>query len=222
MAAKATSQVKQPESFAFSEENEKKISEIIANYPPGRQQSAVIPLLDLAQRQHDNWLPRAAMDEVARILDMPPIRVYEVATFYTMFNLEPVGEHFVQVCTTTPCMLCGSDEIVKTCKKKTGIKNFGETSKDGKFTLVEVECLGACVNAPMVQINDDYYEDLTPELMEELLDLAEDKPAANDGKKAAKKPAKKKAAAKKTTAKKSTAKKKTAAKKSSGKKGKKE
>lgn len=247
MAAKATSQVKQPESFTFSDENEKRISEIIANYPPGRQQSAVIPLLDIAQRQNDNWLPRAAMDEVARILDMPPIRVYEVATFYTMFNLEPVGKHFVQVCTTTPCMLCGSDEIVKTCKKKTGIKNFGETSKDGKFTLVEVECLGACVNAPMVQINDDYYEDLTPELMEELLDklakgeevdigsqigrqgsmavsgptslleLADDKKAANDGKKAAKKPAKKK-----TTAKKTTAKKKTAAKKSSGKKGKKE
>jgi len=157
------------ETFAFTAENLAQAQKVIAKYPVGRQASAVIPLLDLAQRQSGNWLPQAAMDAVARMLDMPPIRVYEVASFYTMFNLKPVGENFVQICTTTPCWLRGSDEIVHTCKRKLGI-GMNETTADGKFTLREVECLGACVNAPMIQINDDTYEDLTPETMEIILD----------------------------------------------------
>jgi len=159
----------QPKSFTFTPDNLARAEKIIAKYPVGRQQSAVIPMLDIAQRQNDNWLPQAAMDYVGSMLDMPPIRVYEVASFYTMFNLKPVGENFVQVCTTTPCWLRGSADIVSTCKKKLGI-GIGETTADGKFTLTEVECLGACVNAPMVQINDDFYEDLTPELMEKVID----------------------------------------------------
>ena len=155
--------------FAFTADNMARARQIIAKYPAGRQASALIPLLDIAQRQHDNWLPRAAMDYVAGLLEMPPIRVYEVATFYTMFNLAPVGRHFIQVCRTTPCWLRGSDGITKTCRDKLGIE-MGETTPDGKFTLKEVECLGACVNAPMAQINDDYYEDLTPESMARLID----------------------------------------------------
>lgn len=165
----------QPTSFAFTEENLKKAKQVIAKYPEGRQASAVVPLLYLAQKQHANWLPRVAMEVVADMLEMPHIKVYEVATFYTMFNLQPVGEYLVQVCTTTPCWLQGSDGIVKTCRDKIGI-GPGQMTADGKFSVVEVECLGACVNAPMVQINDDYYEDLTPELMEKLLgDLASGK-----------------------------------------------
>ena len=163
------STVKQQASFAFTSENLACVQKIISRYPAGRQASAVLPLLDIAQRQSGNWLPQAAMDYVAKLLDMPPIRVYEVASFYTMFNLKPVGENFVQVCTTTPCWLRGSSDIVSACKKKLGI-NVGETTQDGKFTLTEVECLGACVNAPMIQINDAYYEDLTPELMDKMLD----------------------------------------------------
>ena len=159
----------QPASFEFTPENMDKAKYHIAKYPPGRQASAVLPLLDLAQRQHANWLPRAAMDYVARILDMAPIRVYEVATFYTMFNLRPVGHWFLQACTTTPCWLRGSEEIVGACKKKLGIAT-GETTADGKFTLVEVECLGACVNAPILQVNDDFYEDLDGPATERLLD----------------------------------------------------
>jgi len=155
--------------FAFTADNMARAKQIIAKYPAGRQASALIPLLDIAQRQHDNWLPRAAMDYVGDMLEMPPIRVYEVATFYTMFNLAPVGRHFIQVCRTTPCWLRGSDGITKTCRDKLGVE-LGETTPDGKFTLKEVECLGACVNAPMVQINDDYYEDLTPESMARLID----------------------------------------------------
>lgn len=155
--------------FAFTADNLKRAKAIIAKYPAGRQQSAVIPLLDIAQRQNDNWLPKEAQDYIAELLEMPPIKVYEVATFYTMFNLQPVGKNFVQICTTTPCWLRGSDGIVKTCKSKLGI-GPGETTKDGAFTVTEVECLGACVNAPMVQINDDFYEDLTPELMSKMLD----------------------------------------------------
>ena len=116
-------------------------------------------MLDLAQRQHDNWLPLAAMNAVAEMLDMPRIRVYEVASFYTMFNKAPVGRHFVQVCTTTPCWLCGSDDVLRAIRDKTGLKP-GQSDNDGDFTVVEVECLGACVNAPMVQVNDDYFEDL--------------------------------------------------------------
>jgi NADH-quinone oxidoreductase subunit E len=152
----------QPQSFAFTDENMAQARTIIARYPELRQASAVMPLLDLAQRQSGGWLPRAAMDYVADLLDMPAIRVYEVATFYTMYNLAPVGEHHVQLCTTTPCWLRGSDGIVAACKQHLGI-DFGETTADGKFTLNQVECLGACVNAPMMLVNDDYYEDLTPE-----------------------------------------------------------
>lgn len=161
--------VHQPDSFEFSAENLKKAAKIIAKYPPGRQASAVMPLLDLAQRQSDNWLPRAAMDAVAALLDMPKIKVYEVATFYTMYNKAPVGKHHIQVCTTTPCWLRGSDGVIETCRAKLGI-DFDETTPDGQFSMVEVECLGACVNAPMVQINDDYFEDLTPEKTATLLD----------------------------------------------------
>lgn len=159
----------QPAGFEFTLENMDKAKYHIAKYPPGRQASAVLPLLDLAQRQHDNWLPKAAMDYVAGILDMAPIRVYEVATFYTMFNLRPVGRWFLQACTTTPCWLSGSEEIVGVCRKKLGI-GIGETTPDGKFTLVEVECLGACVNAPILQVNDDFYEDLDGAATEQLLD----------------------------------------------------
>jgi NADH-quinone oxidoreductase E subunit len=166
----------QPESFAFTAETLEKAKKIIAKYPQGRQQSAVMPLLDLAQRQNGNWLPRAAMDYVADLLEMPRIKAYEVATFYSMYNLKPIGKHFVQVCTTIPCGLVGADGVVDVCKKHLGI-GLGETTADGKFTLIEVECLGACVNAPMAQINDDYYEDLTPENMVALLQgLADGKP----------------------------------------------
>ena len=160
----------EPQSFVFSAENLELAKRIIAKYPEGRQQSAVMPLLDLAQRQNGGWLPKVAIDHVADMLTMPRIRAHEVATFYTMYNLKPVGKHFVQVCTTTPCWLRGSDDIVHACEKKLGI-GLGETTADGQFTLVEVECLGACVNAPMVQINDSYFEDLTPETMTEILDL---------------------------------------------------
>jgi NADH-quinone oxidoreductase E subunit len=161
--------VAQPDSFVFTAENLAKAKAHIAKYPPGRQASAVLPLLDLAQRQHDNWLPRAAMDHVAALLDLAPIRVYEVATFYSMFNLRPVGKHFFQICTTTPCWLRGSDEVVAACKKKLGI-DIGETTPDGQFTLVEVECLGGCVNAPIIQVNDDFYEDLDGASTEALID----------------------------------------------------
>ncbi len=166
----------QPKEFAFTAANLKKAKAIIAKYPDGRQQSAVMPLLDLAQRQSGNWLPRVAMDYVADMLAMPRIKAYEVATFYSMYNLKPVGKHFVQVCTTTPCWLVGSAGIIDACKKQLGI-GLGETTPDGEFTLIEVECLGACVNAPMAQINDDYYEDLTPENTVALLQaLADGKP----------------------------------------------
>lgn len=156
-------------SFQFTEENLKRAEKIIAKYPKGKQQSAVLPLLDLAQRQNDNWLPRAALVYIANFLGMPEIRVFEVATFYTMFNLKPVGKHFLQVCTTTPCWLRGSDEVVKTCKDKLGI-DFGETTEDGQFSMLEVECLGGCVNAPIVQINDDFVEDLDGESMGRIID----------------------------------------------------
>jgi NADH-quinone oxidoreductase subunit E len=160
--------------FVFDEMSEAAIAKAIANYPVGKQASAVMPLLDIVQRQMARltgsaWVPREAMDEVARRLGIPAVRVYEVATFYLMFNTKPVGKYHVQVCTTTPCMLRGSDEIVKACQKISGIAQFGETSADGLFTLTEVECLGACVNAPMVQINDDYFEDLDAGRVEALL-----------------------------------------------------
>lgn len=155
--------------FEFSAENLKEAKKHIAKYPKGKQRSALLPLLHLAQKQNDNWLPREAMEYVADFLELPAIKVYEVATFYTMFNLKPVGKNFIQVCRTTPCWLRGSDDITNSCKKKLGI-GLGETTKDGNFTLVEVECLGACVNAPMVQINDDYFEDLTVENFEKIID----------------------------------------------------
>lgn len=169
MSALANGAAAEPGTWAFTPENLELAKRIIAKYPAGRQASAVMPLLDLAQRQNDNWLPRAAMDYVADMLEMPRIRAYEVATFYTMYNLKPVGRHFVQICTTTPCWLRGSDQVVATCEKKLGIK-LGETTADGQFTVIEVECLGACVNAPMMQIGDDFYEDLTAESTEAILD----------------------------------------------------
>ena len=159
----------QPEKFAFTKENAKAINNILLKYPEGRKASALLPLLDLAQRQHDNWLPKAAMSEVAKILSLPMIKVLEVATFYTMYNLYPVGKNLLQICTTTPCWLRGSEDIVSICKDKLGI-NFGATTKDNRFTLLEVECLGACSNAPMAQINDDFYEDLTKESMKKIIE----------------------------------------------------
>jgi NADH-quinone oxidoreductase subunit E len=155
--------------FAFTDENLRKAEAAIGRYPEGRQSSAVLALLDLAQRQGDGWLPRAALDCVADFLEMPRIRVYEVATFYSMLNLERVGRHHVQVCTTTPCWLRGSDEVVETCRRMLGI-DFGGTTEDGLFSMSEVECLGACVNAPMIQINDDCYEDLDAASTERLLE----------------------------------------------------
>ncbi|KAL9622921.1 MAG: hypothetical protein Q9160_002847 [Pyrenula sp. 1 TL-2023] len=160
--------------FKFTAQNETLITEILKRYPPQYKKAAVMPLLDLGQRQH-GWTSISVMNEVARILEMPPMRVYEVATFYTMYNRSPVGKFFVQVCTTTPCMLggCGSDVIMKAIQEQLGIHS-GETTEDKLFTLLEVECLGACVNAPMVQINDDYYEDLTPEKVVTLLKALRD------------------------------------------------
>ena len=160
--------------FAWNEANAKIAAEIVARYPAGRQASASIPFLDLAQRQvgletgTQGWLPIPVIEFVARELDMPVIRVQEVASFYTMFNLAPVGKYHVQVCGTTPCMLRGSDDVFEACTKR-GMKK-GHTTDDGLFTLTEVECLGACANAPMVQINDDNYEDLTEERMAAILD----------------------------------------------------
>jgi NADH-quinone oxidoreductase E subunit len=152
----------QPDIFEFSAANQKRIEEILKKYPPERKKSAVMPLLDLAQRQHDNWIPNAAIKKIGEILEIPQIKVYEVATFYTMYNLAPVGKYFVQVCTTSPCMLRGSGKIVNLCKKFISEKE-GKLSEDKKTSWIEVECLGACVSAPMMQINDDFYEDLTEE-----------------------------------------------------------
>ena len=163
------SEFEQPASFEFTPENLERAKAHIAKYPPGRQASAVLPLLWIAQEQSGGWLPRAAMDCVAEVLGMAPIRVYEVATFYTMFNLRPVGRYLLQACTTTPCWLRGSDDVVSACENKLGI-GIGDTTKDGLFTLVEVECLGACVNAPILQVNNDFYEDLDGPTTEALLD----------------------------------------------------
>ena len=161
--------------FEWSEENFSKVKTIIDKYPSGKQQSAVIPVLDLAQRQNKGWLTKNIIEKVAETLSMSFIRVMEVASFYSMFNLEPVGKNFIQICRTTPCWLRGSDKLLEVAKNVTGC-NLGETSKDDKFTLVEVECLGACCNAPMIQINDDYYEDLTEENFKHfLLKLKENK-----------------------------------------------
>ena len=168
----------QPKDFAFK--NEEAVQDIINRYPKGRQKSAIMPLLDLAQRQvgdegakanppYGGWISKAAMDEIARIVDEPPMAVYEVATFYSMYNLAPVGKYLVQVCTTTPCWLCGSAKVVDAIEKNLGV-HMGESTKDGLFTTMEVECLGACANAPMIQINDDFYEDLTEETTVSLLE----------------------------------------------------
>jgi NADH-quinone oxidoreductase E subunit len=148
----------QPKSFTFTEASKAQAEKFIKRYPQGRQQSAVLPILDLVQRQ-EGWVSMAAMNVVADMLDMAPMRVYEVATFYTMFNLKPVGKVHLQVCTTTPCQLRGSDQVVDACRKTLGI-GVGETTPDGQFSLAEVECLGACVNAPVIWAGDDYYEDL--------------------------------------------------------------
>jgi NADH-quinone oxidoreductase E subunit len=156
-------------SFTFSPENAEQAAVFIARYPEGRQQSAVMPLLDLAQRQAGGWLPREVLDYVADYLDMPRIRVYEVATFYTMYNTKPVGRHLVQLCRTTPCWLRGSEDVLNACRDFLGI-GIGETTEDGLFTLMEVECLGACCNAPMMQINDDFYEDLDADATRNVLE----------------------------------------------------
>lgn len=173
MSAVSVKKVEQPASFAFTAENEAKIPGIIAKYPKGREQSAVMPLLWMAQKQNQNWLPQAAIELVAKICNMPVIRVHEVASFYSMFNLAPVGRHFIQCCTTTPCWLAGSDAVVKACKDTLGIE-MGETTRDGMFTLREVECLGACANAPMIQVDghdasEIFYEDLTYESTREII-----------------------------------------------------
>ena len=158
----------QPKDFEFSEENLKKVEQILKRYPEKNKKSAVMPLLYLAQRQNDNWIPLAAMKYIAKYLAMPYISVYEVATFYTMYNLSPVGKHFIQVCTTTPCLLRGADKIVKLCKENIS-PNENEISKKGSCSWIEVECLGACVSAPMIQVNEDYYEDLDEKRAKEIL-----------------------------------------------------
>ena len=164
----------QPGSFAFDAESEAANPPLLAKYPSGKRASAVLPMLYLVQNQMKRqtgsaWVPTAGMDEVARRLDMAPIRVYEVATFYFMFNLRPVGKWHLQVCTTTPCWLRGSDDVVAACRAVTGIHGWGETSADGEFSMTEVECVGGCVNAPVIQVNDDFYEDLDAESTRQLL-----------------------------------------------------
>ncbi|HMK89449.1 MAG TPA: NADH-quinone oxidoreductase subunit NuoE [Methylocystis sp.] len=158
----------QPESFEFTPERDAWLAKQIAKYPEGRQASAVVPALWEAQKQNDYWLPRAAIEKVAEKLGMPHIRVLEIATFYTMFNLEPVGRFYVQLCGTTPCMLRGSDDLIKVLERRIGPQR--KVTADGLFSWAEVECLGACCNAPMVQINDDFYEDLDAEILKKLLD----------------------------------------------------
>jgi NADH-quinone oxidoreductase subunit E len=155
----------EPDAFAFDAESDAEIAKILKRYPEGKQASGVIPLLYVAQGQMKRqtgsaWVPRIAMDVIAARLGMAPIRVYEVASFYFMFNLKPIGRFHLQVCGTTPCMLRGSDDVARACRDATGIKGYGQTSEDGVFTLTEVECLGACVNAPVLQVDDDYHEDL--------------------------------------------------------------
>lgn len=164
-----------PSDGVFEFKDKAKVDEILSRYPTNYKQSAVMPLLWLAQKQNNNWVPVAAMNKIAEIVDVAPIRVYETATFFTMYNREPLGKYHIQLCGTTPCQLCGAESILQAVTEEAGIVS-GETSKDGLFTLTEVECLGACVNAPMVQINDDYYEDLTPESMKKMMrDLKEGK-----------------------------------------------
>ena len=176
----------QPNEFKFSTENLKKVEEILKRYPDKNKKSAVMPLLYLAQRQNENWIPLAAMKYIANFLAMPYISVYEVATFYSMYNLAPVGKNFIQVCTTTPCLIRGADKIVKLCKEKIS-PNENEVSEKSNSSWMEVECLGACVSAPMIQINDDYYEDLdeksTNEILESLINNKPLKPGSFRGRK---------------------------------------
>ncbi len=175
-----------PEKFELTPENLAAAKKIIAKYPPGRQASAVMPVLMLAQKQHDNWLPQAALEYVAKLLGMAPIRVHEVASFYTMYNLRPAGRVQVQVCTTTPCWLRGSGAVVAACERALGVACGGVTP-DGRFGLKEVECLGACVNAPMMQIGDEYYEDLdsasAAKLIETLKSGGKPRPGPQSGRK---------------------------------------
>ena len=164
----------EPHSFTFDTDSEERIGVLLKRYPPSRSASAVLPLLYIAQNQMGRdtgsaWVPRVAMDVIARRLGMPPIRVYEVATFYLMFNTKPIGRYHLQVCGTTPCWLRGSDDITRACRDETGIKGWKDTSTDGMFTMTEVECLGACVNAPILQVDDDYYEDLDYDRTRDLL-----------------------------------------------------
>ena len=159
----------QPEKFEFNSVSLEAAKKIITKYPKGKQQSAVMSLLYIAQKQNNNWIPLAAMKYIGKFLDMPYIKVYEVATFYTMYNLSPVGKYFIQVCTTTPCMLRGAYKLVEACKEKIS-KNESEFSEDKNCSWMEVECLGACVNAPIMQINNDYYEDLDKEKTLKILD----------------------------------------------------
>ena len=158
----------QPEKFEFNDKSLELANKYISNYPNGKQQSAVMGLLYIAQRQNNNWIPLSAMKYIAKFLDMPYIKVYEVATFYSMYNLAPVGEYFFQVCTTTPCMLRGAYKLADVCKTHINVSE-NEISNDGKMSWVEVECLGACVNSPMIQINDDYFEDLDEIKLEKLI-----------------------------------------------------
>ena len=155
--------------FEFNKENQEEVKKILGKYPADRKKSAVMPLLDLAQRQNENWISKDVIAEISKIIEIPEIKVYEVASFYTMYNLKPVGKYLLQFCKTTPCMLRGIDKIVKDCKERLGIE-MDQTSADGLFTLKEVECLGACVNAPVVQINDDFAEDLSSENFLKILD----------------------------------------------------
>ena len=174
----------QPETFEFTKDNLMISKEVISRYPEGKQQSAVMSLLYLVQKQNQNWIPLVAMKYIAKLLGMPYIKVYEVATFYSMYNLSPVGKYFYQVCTTTPCMLRGANKLVEACKEKIS-KNQNELSDDGNCSWVEVECLGACVNAPMVQINENYYEDLNKDklinIIEETKKEKQPKPGSYKG-----------------------------------------
>ena len=167
MSVKKISQ-EQPKSFEFNEENLLKAENEMKKYPKNKKASAVLALLYLVQKQNNNWIPLAAMKYIAKFLEMPYIKVYEVATFYTMYNLSPVGKYFVQVCTTTPCMIRGANQLVEACKEKIS-ENELELSGDETCSWMEVECLGACINAPMMQINDDYYEDLNKEKTENII-----------------------------------------------------
>ena len=174
----------QPDNFQFNSENLSNAKKIMENYPKGKQQSAVMALLYIAQRQNNNWIPLVAMKYIAKLLHMPYIKVYEVATFYSMYNLSPVGNYFIQICTTTPCMIRGAYKLVEACQEKIS-KNEKELSKDKSCSWMEVECLGACVNAPMMQINDDYFEDLDKEktlkIIDQILNGEKPKPGSYRG-----------------------------------------